>query len=357
MSTTEPPIDAPGEQGVRAGPASILSSIGGAVVGFVLVASWGLSATPPPEDFPITTKLQHLEEHIGEYDTLFVGRSHIFRSFIPEIIDGELSQLGVDMSSFNLGGPGMPDVEIDYVLRRVLAMDGQNLRTLFIEAPDWVRQIKDNAFTNRSIAWHTARQTGTVFRTLAMQDLPLQDRFLKMWDHLRMFGQRLTAFGQGRRIFDDLQGLVEDQPLSLEDVSRDCGYQALDNLDDPSILKRREGFLKRRGGYRNRLDFLAKGNTADYNLERYNEDALASQMALVRAAGARLIYIVPPGMDPTPHAHALREAGLIPDLMTFNDPRQQAFIYQFDLRFDGHLNRAGAEEFSRIFARAFSRFE
>ena len=357
MATTEPLTDAPGEEAAITAPGSIVSSIVGAVVGFVLVASWGLSATPPPEDFPITTKLQHLEEHIAEYDTLFVGRSHIFRSFLPEIIDGELSQLGIDMSSFNLGGPGMPDAEIDYVLRRVLAMKGQSLRYVFVEAPDWIRQTEDNAFTNRAIAWHTLRQTRTMFRTLALQDLPLKDRFLQMWDHLRMFGQRLTAFGQGRRIFDDLQGIVEDQPMSVEDVSRERGYQALDNLDDPAILKRREGFLKRRGGYRKRLDFLATGNTADFDLEHYNQDALASQVALIRAAGIRLIYVVPPGMDPTPHTTALQKAGLLPDLMTFNDPRQQAFIYQFDLRFDGHLNRAGAEEFSKIFARAFSRFE
>ena len=357
MATTEPLTDAPGEEAALTAPASIASSVVGAVVGFVLVASWGLAATPPPEDFPITAKLQYLEEHIGDYDTLFVGRSHIFRSFIPEIIDGDLSRLGIDLTSFNLGGPGMPDVEIDYVLRRVLAMKGQNLRYVFIEAPDWVRQTGDNAFTNRSIAWHTLRQTGTMFRTLALQDLPLQDRFQQMWDHLRMFGQRLTAFGQGRRILEELQGEVEFQSMSVADVARERGYQALDNLDDPSILKRRKGFLKRRGGYRNRLTFLATGNTAGYDLERYNRAALESQLAAIRAAGVRPIYIVPPGMDPTPHAFPLQEAGLLPDLMTFNDPRQQAFIYQFDLRFDGHLNRAGAEEFSRIFARAFSRFE
>jgi hypothetical protein len=36
--------------------------------------------------------------------------------------------------------------------------------------------------------------------------------------------------------------------------------------------------------------------------------------------------------------------------MPFNDPIRYPRLYRYDRRFDGHLNRQGAMEFSRLFA-------
>jgi len=335
----------------------VLSSALAAIAGFAVIALIGVRSTPGPEDFPITPKLAHLTEHIAEYDAVIIGRSHVFRSFVPQVIDAELARLGKPLRTFNLGGPGMSDTEIDHVLRTVLDMKGQHLSTIFIEVPDWAYALDENTFTDRAIAAHTVLQTTHVLRTLWLSDLPWLEFLQEVWTNLRMLGQHLTAFGQGKRILAAWRSEIESQPITPEAIVREYGYQALDDLDLPEITRRRKKFLANRAGYVERVKKIIEGNQEQVDLGAYNREALLSQIALMRAAGVEPVYIVPPSMDATPIAFALREAGLIPNLLAFNDPKALAGIYRFEKRFDSHLTRAGAEEFSLIFARSYVRLE
>jgi len=72
----------------------------------------------------------------------------------------------------------------------------------------------------------------------------------------------------------------------------------------------------------------------------------------VRASGCEPVFFVPPGTRPSPELPALfEEAGLAP-LFAFNQPQRYPQLYRADFYFDAsHLNREGAEEFSRVFAR------
>ena len=83
-----------------------------AALGFGLIALAGLRLTPWPEDFPVTVKLPYLEEHAAEYNAVFIGSSEVFRSFVPNTIDEQLAQEGLDFNSFNLAAQGITDISM-----------------------------------------------------------------------------------------------------------------------------------------------------------------------------------------------------------------------------------------------------
>ncbi|MHC4846570.1 MAG: hypothetical protein ACYTCU_10475 [Planctomycetota bacterium] len=325
-------------------------ALGAWLLGFVIVAAAGNALTPWPDDFAVTPKVEYLREHAAEIDTIYIGRSHVFRSFIPEVIDARLAEAGIDMRSFNLGGPGMSDAEIDHVLRSVLAIEGLELDYVFIEVPDWVSFTEDNLDTNRAVNWHTLLQTRRVLRAQFLAIDTWVERAKAGWPHVELAWLRATAYGQGKRIAASLMGVEEEHPLSPEGVAAHLGYQMLDDIDTDEMRRRRAAFVRNRAGYPDRVKGIMDGNREPYDLEHYDFDALDQQIEAIRAAGARPVYIVAPSMHPAPYAGALDEQGRIPDLMVFNEPGEYPLIYRYDRRFDGHLNRQGAREFSLGFA-------
>ncbi|MHC4384587.1 MAG: hypothetical protein ACYS0J_17355, partial [Planctomycetota bacterium] len=55
----------------------------------------------------VSLKLDHFAEHKDEYDTIFLGSSHVYRGIDPEAFDRETAALGFPTRSFNFGAAGM----------------------------------------------------------------------------------------------------------------------------------------------------------------------------------------------------------------------------------------------------------
>jgi len=325
-------------------------AIGAWLLGFVIFAAVGSTLTPWPGEFEVTPKVEFLREHPGDVNAIYIGKSHVFRSFVPELIDARMAEAGLDFRSFNLGGPGMSDLEIDHLLRTVLAIEGLQLDYVFIEVPDWVTFTDENLDTNRAVNWHTLLQTRRAVGAVFESTPSWVGRAKLAWPHIELLWLRATGYGQGKRIVGSLLGWPEQYPLTPESVERELGYQALEGIGTPEIEQRRAHFVYHRNKYPWNLMRITARNQAPHDLERYEFDALARQIGLIRAAGARPVYIVPPSTVATPHAYALQEQGHLPDLMAFNQPEKHPLIYRFDRRFDGHLTSQGAEEFSDLFA-------
>ena len=100
-----------------------------------------------------------------------------------------------------------------------------------------------------------------------------------------------------------------------------------------------------------RLPVLQRANERAVDPDLYYADALVRQVATLAEAGVGVIYVTLPGRVPSPHAYRLRREGFERPLLLFNDPSRFASLYDIDLRVDTeHLNREGAELFSRVFA-------
>jgi len=255
---------------------------------FALVSTAIRRAVPWPTGFEIREKLEAFEELKNECDVLYFGSSYVYRSFRPEVIDAELATRGVDVTSFNFGIGGMDAFETDHLMREVLAMQPARLRWVFSEPRPYFGDISTspNAFTERSLRWHTARATWQALRSVWLSTDPSQQKFDDTWVHLRLFARRLGNYGLGRTLASDWLDL--DEPYEhAETFVAARGYLPLDGLDLPTFRQRRRALLSNPEEYAAQVAALDKNNTRKVDVSTVNVEAFRSQADAVRAAFER----------------------------------------------------------------------
>ncbi len=318
-----------------------------------LATSAGIRRLVPwPGGFDIREKLDAYERVRDEVDVLYFGSSYVYRSFVPAVIDRELAARNVAATSFNFGIGGMDAFETDHLMREVLADAPPGLRWVFYEPRPWFGRIADspNAFTERSVRWHTWRATRQALRSVWLAADTPRRKLDDAWTHLRLFARRLGNYGLGRTTVTHLAGL--DEPSELVDVFvRDRGYLPLDDLTEDRFVLRRKALLADPEGYKADVATMDRRNAAKVDLARVNVEAFVDQEDAIRAAGARPVAVLPPGLLASPVVTALRRADVLEDVVPMNSPRRYPELYRLDRRYDrNHLNRPGALHFSRLFA-------
>src|SRR5215470_2195631 len=76
---------------------------------------------PFPNIPGVAPKLRYFAAHKDEFDTLFVGSSHLYRDVVPEIFDETTAARGTPTHSFNLSLGGMRPPESIYFLEQALS--------------------------------------------------------------------------------------------------------------------------------------------------------------------------------------------------------------------------------------------
>jgi hypothetical protein len=364
----------------------VLSLLLLAGLGFSLVAAALRPLVPWPEDYGLASKMRWWDEHADEYDLVFVGSSRVFRAFDPRVFEVELARAGVPLRAFNFGVGGVQEFEMDGILRALLARRPSRLGWVLYEGGpmDPRFALRDNVESARVVHWHTPGRTRDVLHSIAhwpfapederelLQDLP---RIARVWAtlgereslwrldlarrHVQVLGWNLTNYGQGRAILGRL--LAEDLTnarramFTPEELARGQGYIAFEENADESDERRAARLRDDPQGYAETVRTVAAGNDDFPPLETLNLPALAAQHELVRAAGAKLVFVVPPDRSPRPDRRALEQAGLLGNLLDFNQPEHWPELFALESRYDpGHLSRAGAVAFSSALAREFA---
>ncbi len=308
---------------------------------------------PWPDDSEVTAKLDWLARNASTVDALYLGSSRVFRSFVPAVVDAAMAARGEPISSFNLGGPGMEAFETDHLLREVLALDGLELDYVFIEpAPANPALDARNLDSERTLNWHSTHQTLRALRSIASAPGPRREKWRHALRHVTLWARRTANLGCGARWLTAGPGPGRaGGPLGQLALSRDRGYQALEDVVDPLVSARRRRFRAEPEAYRQRIAGLPAAHAVPVALADVDLRALRDQVDAVRAAGAEPIYVLPPGAIGTPYARALDRTGRLPPLLIFDDPTSEPRLYRPDRRFDTHhLSRQGAVEFSQRFA-------
>lgn len=335
------------------------------LVGFGSASSLVRRAIPWPDEYGLRAKYEYLAEHASEFDTLFLGGSVTFYGIIPPVFDQVMAERGHPTRSFNLGVGGMTALEGDHLLRRVLEQPPRPLRWVFVEAANWDARIwyTTNTYASRMAHWHTLEQTLIALRSLSRtSDPPNPDegrlwRWKEGWIHLVLAASHYTGIGQGPRIVPALLGLDHERiEPSRAELAELHGFVDLDQAQGEEWKARRRDFLAKQDAFLGSVRDIDKGNAVTVPIDlHFNLEGLAAQMAAIRSRGAEPIFYVGPRNFPTPLEYSLAEAGVLPVLLGFNQPERYPNLYRPELRFDlNHLNRRGAEEFTRLLAEAFA---
>ncbi|MGQ0552595.1 MAG: hypothetical protein ACT4PU_05195 [Planctomycetota bacterium] len=321
--------------------------------GFALGATAVGEFVPWPSDLGLRAKLEYVQAHRDEYDTLIFGTSFTHHGLLPQVLDAEFGRLGLPQHSLNLAVAGMNFYELDHLLRTVLEHPPAGLRRIFVETVSW-REPPDHwiegEFQARAVNWHTPARTRDVLRVVP--GWPREPAsWTRAWIHLRLMLQRLVNHAQGPALVAALLG--RDEPydyLRPEDLAVRQGFRRLDVNDGEEFAERRRRFGRGLADYQQRIAGIDSENLAAPG-QPPDRRAVAAQRDVLLATGAQVVWFVPPADSAAAEIHALRTDGILPELLSFNSPGRFPELYSAEHRFDrGHLNERGGRVFSLLFA-------
>ncbi|HEX8077127.1 MAG TPA: hypothetical protein VF511_04880 [Chthoniobacterales bacterium] len=304
---------------------------------------------PSPRVRDVTAKLEFFASHKHEFETVFLGSSHVHYAVAPSVFDQVLAGAGIANRTYNFGADGMHPPEQFYVLEQILAMKPRNLKHLFLEMDDVeVSGLPGKQISQRTVYWHDWKRTALILRKILDADVseswPRKFRALRRWraaiaGHLNLFGRNLCNVG---RVFD-LVAAEDVEQREWELGPRRDGYAPLDTKISGGKLAALEGELARERAAR--IEPVA--------IDGYAAAAYRDYARQIHDAGATPVLLVPPVLPQLPSQ--LR--GPAPCLLlAYNNPGVYPDFYRSDARMDPiHLNPAGAESFTRLVAADFVR--
>lgn len=325
---------------------TVLRNAGAFGLALVLVCVAIRLRLPPLRVPVISDKLDYLQAHRGEIDTVFIGSSRVYRAFDPALFDREFAARGGSSRSFNFGVDGVRPPETFYVLREVLKLRLPLRRVLIELGPMNPKVNAANAGTARYLHWHDVRHTLLVLRHIASSE----ERFAVRWEqvsiHVGSFFSRLTSYGRG----PDLLGTKLRGPQKMREVPVPWRERA---GFDPQTSPRLEG--TRRTYYDAAVAYIGEHGLARSAVPPLLGAALRALVAEVRAAGAEPVFVISPTVLVRENLADLAAAGIDAPLIAFTDPKRHPPVFRAENHCDEeHLNATGASEFSRVLAEEFA---
>src|SRR4051812_10608792 len=127
---------------------------------------------PPPDVGDVSPKLRFFAAHKDEFETVFIGSSHIHYGVSPSVFDEVLARGGIPNRSFNFGADAMYPPERFYVLEQILAMKPRKLKRLFLEMDNIETWMPDDQISQRAVYWHDWNRTSIILRKILDTDMP-----------------------------------------------------------------------------------------------------------------------------------------------------------------------------------------
>jgi hypothetical protein len=308
------------------------------------------------QDEVLEAKLEHFRQHKDEYDLVFFGSSRVLRAFAPNEFDGELTKRKRAVRSFNFGIGHMRAHETDALIERVLALHPQRLKWVLVEVMEWTPTILNRMQNHdRTIDWHTPRQTMSACRSIWRSDRPFDAKLQWIGTHWAHMAAKYTSYGDGYRRFSS-PFLSEERHQAWRGViDRSRGFISLDQERDWRYAGRRREFIEKYFDvFAEQVRQIDSTNREPGHLGRFSLAAQRHQQQAIRDAGVLPIFVIPNLRWGTPSLNRLFQDGHLEHGLTFNHPSKFPNLYRRDRYFDrGHLNRRGAGEFSRLLAKRF----
>ncbi len=332
------------------------------------------AALPPPPNSVFIAKLEHFSRHWDEYDTIFLGSSHVYRHLDPARFDAIMASGGHPTRSLNLGVQALSALEARYLLDLIASHPPTALRTLFIGPLENTLDSAGNLESHRVRFWHTPSLTLKVCRLILDTNVTPARKLELLDQHGRLFLARTTNEGRLRSVLEPwITGTDESRHLDREHQrvateawigNQNNGFQSLDDAfltatgDERARLERR-----RKHWQESRLSFpdLVESWRGERMVTELSETDRRLVDLLVNASvpdGVEMIFIT----HPTPKRPdetrldllAAEREKMIPALLDLGDPDRHLDLYDPDLRFDlAHLNVRGATMLTDALARDF----
>ena len=325
---------------------------GAIALGFFAAASAVVHRLLPPM-IPkgIAAKLKFYSEHKDEFDTVVVGTSRLYYTVSQEIFDATAREDGVPTHTFNFGIDGMHPPENFYVLEQILKTKPRNLKWVLFELGDIQTRWDNILGTERVVYWHDWPRTRLTLKKALNPRGPTNwlIKTTRLWVARRDLVSNLALFGKQ---FSNV-GRAGD---FLPSVERERFADAASELGPNGDGYRFGGdamSAERAASFKERLAREISDAGLKY-LDPATERGYREAAGRIRAAGAKPVFVVTPIISQS--TSRFRQSPPPAPVLAFNDARKYPEFYEVKVRIDdGHLTRAGAENFTRVLAREFVR--
>lgn len=324
------------------------------LAGFCLIAG-GVGRMVPER-----LKLEWYATLREDVDVVFVGSSHVYRQFDPQVFDDTRGAATTGKRSLNLGDLGMGLTEEYYLLKRILDLQPSGLRWVVIEGMPFMSGMRGEAkndFTLRRIEWHDAPITWMTVREVLRRDLPWGDKWALLRRHVQHWWRRSVQLARGGDAVEAFGEPALDFWSEREELGRfGNGYFPLEiETCDEETLKHHRNFKRRPTRLVAAARAMPTVEEDDGGPADAAQRATVQRMeALAAEAGVGIVWWIHPTLERAPGWRQLLAEGDIQVLIAYDDPEHFPEFYRPGLHFDlSHLNREGSERMTARFAQDF----
>lgn len=283
-------------------------------------------------------------------DFIFVGPSHFEMGIIPNVFDTELSRYAT-VRSYNLAIAGLSVPELDFLLKRLLALDNCCVKYVVFYPAFEVTTIARERPTARSIDYFNLSNAIAYLAYLKEYKPATPAPHLDLSDYaahiVSSTVQHYLNLGMALRPLELTRLRWGTQPdFQIKDMR---GYVA----DERALTEEQQ--LKT---WRVAVDDV-KVRGPDFQEELVSDRMFSKVMdviATIERQGAKAIIVRPPAPWHWPYGHAFirkyeQECPQGPPVLDFGDPVKYPVLFEGANRYDAsHLNTRGATIWSRLLA-------
>lgn len=336
-----------------------------AAIGFLAANRVVVGLRPWPAEYGLAAKVEHLAAHAADYDAVIIGSSATYYGLRPRTIEAELASRGHRLRVFNLGVGGMGSFEQVHLVRWLLTHARPSI--VFYEEPRfdpllWYPDIRNP----RYVHWHDTHSTLAAMRALRYVDAPPSykaEAYAATWhgdwklatafEHLELCAMRWTALGDGPRIAAHTLGLAPPLSPTPEQLEHEAGWLDIGAEPDAGAQRQHEKFRADPAAWDTTVASIRAQNDGRVDLaEQFDQRAFDELRALFAERGVDVVWYATPRSMGDPLLATLAEAGQLVPYLPYNRPEVAPELFEAAVRWDpSHLDAAGAERFSKRFAR------
>jgi hypothetical protein len=292
-------------------------------------------------------KINILKEHAGEFNTVFMGSSRVYRQLNPELFDSLLTHL--NLHTYNLASPASFNPESYFLYEQLLEEDNLQLKYAILEIAPMADIGVVNVASQKSFYWQSVNSLQYCYDYLQKSRLPSGER-------TNVISKYLLSYLIGKldlTRFSVSESKKEEITYNLLKTSRD-GYMALD--DDPNSSRRLVKFGSDTTVAQKRINAASFISTRDYT-KQFNQAHFAKLTELKeksRLKGITLKFLIPPKLSSYSELMALRQQ-MPDDVIELASYAQYPEFYLSRYTFDeGHLNKTGSKLLTATLAEKFN---
>lgn len=328
------------------------------LVGMTAVAASLRGLDVMPFNGVARTKLGHLLQHEGEYDTLFVGSSRMHYGLIPNAFDQAFAKAGRTSSTYSLGLAGYRPNDFDVLIDWLLRNRTQRWKRAFIELHTFQQSGFDSNWMSwRQIHLHTPQ---TLFPRLATalggftSAPPAWEVACSVCMHTLT---NALSIGRAPTIIDNLITPPSEQHIRDSSQTRDHGWRsALDAAKTNASLRKAHDKWLTETDHEPVLAMKRAGEVPDHQRTGLPYALIRAMADKLHAAGIEVCFVVMPTMQ-----HSFWGADGVPvvaegiDVIDLDDPAAHADVFDPRGFHDhSHLNPRGALSATTALARTYA---